>query len=115
MTSSIEARLNEKVVQKGLALHISTLGWKLTEDDELLNRPFENVFINEDLITSVIKLNPEIAEDNKKSEEVISKLRAVLLSVRNDGLVASNEEFVAWLCGRRTIKYIGTDQIIYLE
>jgi type I restriction enzyme R subunit len=115
MTSSIEARLNEKVVQKGLALHISTLGWKLTEDDELLNRPFENVFINEDLITSVIKLNPEIAEDNKKSEEVISKLRAVLLSVRNDGLVASNEEFVAWLCGRRTIKYIGTDQDVQVK
>jgi type I restriction enzyme R subunit len=115
MTSSIEAKLNEKVVQKGLALHISTLGWKLTEDDELLNRPFENVFINEDLITSVIKLNPEIAEDNKKSEEVISKLRAVLLSVRNDGLVASNEEFVAWLCGRRTIKYIGTDQDVQVK
>ena len=115
MTSSIEAKLNEKVVQKGLALHISTLGWKLTEDDELLNRPFENVFINEDLIPSVTKLNPEIAEENKKSEEVISKLRAVLLSVRNDGLVASNEEFVAWLCGRRTIKYIGTDQDVQVK
>jgi type I restriction enzyme R subunit len=115
MTSSIEARLNEKVVQKGLALHISTLGWKLTEDDELLNRPFENVFINEDLIASVIKLNPEIAEDNKKYEEVISKLRAVLLSVRNDGLVSSNEEFVAWLCGRRTIKYIGTDKDVQVK
>jgi type I restriction enzyme R subunit len=115
MTSSIEARLNEKVVQKGLALHISTLGWKLTEDDELLGRPFENVFINEDLITSVIKLNPDIVEDNKKSEEVISRLRAVLLSVRNDGLVASNEEFVAWLCGRRTIKYIGTDQDVQVK
>jgi type I restriction enzyme R subunit len=115
MTSSIEARLNEKVVQKGLALHISTLGWKLTEDDELLNRPFENVFMNEDLSASVIKLNPEIAEDNKKSEEVISKLRAVLLSVRNDGLVTSNEEFVAWLCGRRTIKYIGTDKDVQVK
>jgi type I restriction enzyme, R subunit len=115
MTSSIEAKLNEKVVQKGLALHISTLGWKLTEDDEVLNRPFENVFIDEDLIASVIKLNPEIAEYNKKSEEVISKLRAVLLSVRNDGLVASNEEFVAWLCGRRTVKYIGTDKDVQVK
>ncbi len=115
MTSSVETRLNEKVVQKGLALHISTLGWKLTEDDELLNRPFENVFINEDLITSTIKLNPELGEDNKKAEEVISKLKAVLLSVRNDGLVATNEEFVAWLCGRRTIKYIGTDQDVQVK
>jgi hypothetical protein len=70
MTSSIEARLNEKVVQKGLALHISTLGWKLTEYDELLNRPFENVFINEDLIVSVIKLNPEMVEDEKKRQNM---------------------------------------------
>jgi type I restriction enzyme R subunit len=115
MTSSIEARLNEKVVQKGLALHISTLGWKLTEVDELLNRPFENVFINEDLIESITKLNPEIVEEKKKSDEVISKLRAVLLSVRNDGLVASNEEFVAWLCGRRTVKYIGTDKDVQVK
>lgn len=115
MTNSIETKLNEKVVQKGLAQHISTLGWDLTEEDELLNRPFENVFNHSDLEKTLNKLNPEISNDNKKFEEVLSKLKAVLLSVRNDGLVSTNEEFVAWLCGRRTIKYIGTDQDVQVK
>ena len=50
-----------------------------------------------------------------RAEEVLAKLRAVLLRVRNDGLISSNEEFVAWLCGRRTIKYIGTDKDVQVH
>ena len=60
-------------------------------------------------------LNPEIVKVPARADEVLSKLRAVLLGVRNDGLVASNEEFVAWLCGRRTIKYIGTDKDVQVN
>ena len=51
---------------------------------------------------------PAIAEEPRRADEVIARLRAILLSVGNDGLVASNEEFVQWMCGRRTIRYVGT-------
>jgi type I restriction enzyme R subunit len=109
MMSSIEQALNEKIVQMGVAAHVSKLGWQFAED-ETLGRAFESVFLVDDLVAALAKLNPEIAEISSRADEVLSKLRAVLLGVRNDGLVASNEEFVAWMCGRRTIKYIGTDQ-----
>jgi type I restriction enzyme R subunit len=109
-----EKALNEKVVQIGVAIHISKLGWQFAED-ETLDRPIEGVLLQDDLVLALEKLNPEIAKIPSKSDEVMSKLRAVLLGVRNDGLVASNEEFVAWMCGRRTIKYIGADQEVQVR
>lgn len=109
MMSQIEKSIDEKMVQMGLADHLSRLGW-VWADDETLGRPFESVFLGDDVTKALVDLNPEIAKVPARAEEVLSKLRAVLLGVRNDGLVASNEEFVAWLCGRRTIKYIGTDK-----
>ena len=112
--SVYEKTLNEKVVQMGVASHISKLGWQFAED-ETLGRPFESVFLQDDLIASLEKLNPDIAKVGSRADEVLAKLRAVLLGVRNDGLVASNEEFVAWICGRRTIKYIGTDQDVQVR
>ncbi len=112
--SQIEKTIGEKMVQMGLADHLSRLGWVWTED-ETLGRPFESVFFSDDVIKGLVSLNPEIAKVPARAEEVLSKLRAVLLGVRNDGLVASNEEFIAWLCGRRTIKYIGTDKDVQVN
>jgi type I restriction enzyme R subunit len=112
--SAVEKTLNEKVVQMGVAAHISKFGWQFAED-ETLGRPLESVFLQDDLVSSLEKLNPEIAKVKGRADEVLAKLRAVLIGVRNDGLVASNEEFVAWICGRRTIKYIGTDQDVQVR
>ena len=112
--SQIEKTIDEMMVQMGLADHLSRLGWVWAED-ETLGRPFENVFLSDDVAKALFNLNPEIAKVPARAEEVLSKLRAVLLRVRNDGLVASNEEFIAWLCGRRTIKYIGTDKDVQVN
>ena len=114
MISQIEKSIDEKMVQMGLADHLSRLGWVWAED-ETLGRPFESVFLSDYVIKGLVSLNPEIGKVPARAEEVLSKLRAVLLGVRNDGLVASNEEFVAWLCGRRTIKYIGTDKDVQVN
>jgi type I restriction enzyme R subunit len=114
MMSSIEQVLNEKIVQMGVAGHISKLGWQFAED-ETLDRPFESVFLQDDLLDALVRLNPEIIEIAGRTDEVLARLRAVLLGVRNDGLVTSNEEFVAWMCGRRTIKYIGTDKDVQVR
>ena len=96
MMSQIEKSIDEKMVQMGLADHLSRLGWVWAED-ETLGRPFESMFLSDDVIKGLVRLNPEIAKVPTRTEEVLSKLRAVILGVRNDGLVASNEEFVAWL------------------
>ena len=42
--------------------------------------------------------------------EVLPKLRAVLFSVGDDGLVATNERMMSWLRGTETHRFVGTDQ-----
>lgn len=106
--------LNEATVQYGLAKHLAGLGWEFSED-ETLGRPLDGVFLLDDLEEALVRLNPEIAEKPDRAGEVLARLRAVLLGVRNDGLVQTNEEFVGWLCGRRTVKYIGTDRDVQVR
>ena len=99
----------ERSVQNGLAEKIAELGW-IGSPDVNLGRAEDSVFIVSDLEAALARLNPEIAENRDRASEVLARLRAVLLGVRNDGLVSANEEFVQWMCGRRTVKYIGTDK-----
>lgn len=101
--------LNEATVQFGLAKHLESMGW-VYADDESLGRPVDGVFLADDIEAALVRLNPEIAASPDRVGEVLARLRAVLLGVRNDGLVSSNEEFVQWMCGRRTIRYIGEDR-----
>jgi type I restriction enzyme R subunit len=108
------SKLNEATVQYGLAKHLEKFGWAYV-DDETLGRPVDGVFLADDLETSLIRLNPEIAENPARTGEVLARLRAVLLGVRIDGLVGSNEEFVQWMCGRRTVKYIGTEKDVQVR
>ncbi|MGE0411905.1 MAG: type I restriction endonuclease subunit R [Verrucomicrobiales bacterium] len=54
---------------------------------------------------ALIALNPEIAEQPDRSDEVIYALRAILLSVQGDGLVRANENFMAWLRGEKTMPF----------
>jgi type I restriction enzyme R subunit len=102
------------MVQFGLAERLSKLGWEFSED-ELTGRPAEDVLLANDLAKALKALNPLIEEAPDRIAEVQSKLRAIILSVRNDGLVAANEEFVAWLCGRRTIRYMGADKDVQVN
>jgi type I restriction enzyme R subunit len=101
--------MNEKAVQYGLARHLAQFGW-VFDEDEALDRRLDDVFLNSDLEPALIQLNPAIAEKPDRVGEVLTRLRAVLLGVRNDGLVRANEEFVQWMCGRRSIQYLGADQ-----
>ena len=107
--------VSERVVQNGICERLAELGWDLTLDDADLERPVDGVFRFDELEAALVRLNPEIAEEPARAQEVLSKLRAVLLSAPNDGLVAANEEFVAWLCGRRTIQFVGTDQHVQVR
>jgi type I restriction enzyme, R subunit len=54
---------------------------------------------------SLIALNPEIAEQPDRADEVIYALRAILLSVQGDGLVRANENFMAWIRGEKTMPF----------
>ena len=70
--------------------------WKYIQAD-LLQRDINEVFVEKELKDALCRLNPALAANPDKAEEVIHKLRAILITVNNVGLVRANEEFAKWL------------------
>ena len=70
--------------------------WRYVSPSKLPRQSHE-VFVESYLRESLIHLNPEIREQPDLADEVIYKLRAIVLSVRSDGLIRANEEMTAWL------------------
>jgi type I restriction enzyme R subunit len=70
--------------------------WKYIQPD-LLSRDITEVFLERELKEALCRLNPAIAANPDKADEVIHKLRAILITVQNVGLVRANEEFAKWL------------------
>jgi type I restriction enzyme, R subunit len=62
-----------------------------------LPRRVNDVFIEQFLREALIRLNPEIKAQPERADEVLYKLRAIVLSVRSDGLIRANEEFTKWM------------------
>ena len=67
-------------------------GWKYIPADEL-PRDTTDVIVEPMVKDALIRLNPEIAEDPSRADEVIYKLRAMLQPFPSDNLVAQNEAF----------------------
>jgi type I restriction enzyme, R subunit len=78
--------------EKMLIETISKNGWRyiLAED---LPRQHSDVMVEPMVREALIRLNPEIAEDPTRADEVIYKLRTVILSVHPHNLVTQNELF----------------------
>ncbi|GAC1519772.1 MAG: hypothetical protein NVS2B16_26340 [Chloroflexota bacterium] len=70
-----------------------------------LPRQSSDVMVEEWVREALIRLNPEIAAQPDRADEVMYKLRAILLSVQADGLVRANENFMAWLRGEKTMPF----------
>jgi type I restriction enzyme, R subunit len=73
-----------------------SIHWKYIPADSL-QRAFTDVFILKDLKAALCRLNPVIAARPDRADEVIQKLRTLLLTVQNVGLVRANEAFAKWL------------------
>ena len=78
--------------------------WKYKAADQL-NRGLNEVLVESELRDALIRLNPEIKANNELADEVIYRLRAILISVNQVGLVRANEEFFAWLTGDKTMPF----------
>jgi type I restriction enzyme, R subunit len=70
-----------------------------------LPRRINDVFIEDYVREALIRLNPSIAAKPERADEVLYKLRAIVLAVRADGLIRANEEFTAWLRGERSMPF----------
>ncbi len=72
---------------------------------ELLQREVSDVFVEQELKAALGRLNPDIAAHPEYADEVIRKLRAILIAVGNVGLVRANEEFAKWLRGEVSLPF----------
>jgi len=82
----------------------SSLRWTLASPTEVPRQPGE-VMVESWVRDALVKLNPEIATQPDRADEVIYNLRAILLAVQADGLVRANENFMAWLRGEKTMPF----------
>ena len=80
------------------------LQWKF-QSPEQLGRGVNEVLVESELVKALIRLNPEIEANPNLADEVIHKLRAILISVNQVGLVKANEEFFAWMTGEKTMPF----------
>src|SRR5271166_5822979 len=105
--------INESALQAALVERLTKpdLGWRFVEGSHL-PRALDDVMAEEEVLGTLARLNPLIGERPDRGQDVLTRLRAVLLSPANDGLVAANEEMVGWLCGRRTMRFVGTESYV---
>jgi type I restriction enzyme R subunit len=94
--------LNTNIVSDDNTSYGPTWKFKSAQD---LQRSVNEVLIEKDFKNALIQLNPEIALNPDLADEVIYKLRAILISVHQVGLVRANEEFFKWLNGDKTMPF----------
>ncbi len=85
---------------------LKSAGWTY-KPSNTLDRPHEAVLVESELAEALIRLNPVIAEDPERAEQVISSLRALTISAHEDGLVQANKAMHRWLRGEQTVEFVG--------
>lgn len=83
---------------------ISGLGWHYLRAANLPRQPQE-VLVEDHLRDALIRLNPSIAVQPDRVDDVLYRLRAIVMTVRDSGLVKANEEFAAWCLGERSMPF----------
>ncbi|MBP2489130.1 type I restriction enzyme R subunit [Rhizobium leguminosarum] len=86
------------------ANRIAGLGWHYVAPADLPRQPQE-VLVVTYLRDALIRLNPDIAANHGRADDVLYRLRAIVMGARSDGLVKANEEFAAWLLGERSMPF----------
>lgn len=80
------------------------VGWQYVGAGDVPRQP-NHVIVEPWVREALIRLNPEIAAQPDRVDDVLYRLRAIVLGVRSDGLVKANEEFAEWLTGERSMPF----------
>lgn len=87
------AKFNEdNTIEKMVLSSLSSNGWKYIPAEEL-PRTYSDVMVEPMVKAALIRLNPEIAAEPSRADEVIYKLRTLILTVQPHDLVTQNELF----------------------
>jgi len=101
------ADFNEgNTVQQPVVDLLVAAGWTYVPGHQLA-REHEQVFVEDDVVDALTRLNPAIAADPSRADEVMARLRMLPLAAFDDGLVQSNRGFMSWLQGRESHQFVG--------
>lgn len=82
----------DNTIEQMLITTLRKNGWEYIEADQLPRR-HDDVMVESMVKEALIRLNPEIAEEPSRADDVIYKLRSLILSVQPHNLVTQNEQF----------------------
>lgn len=102
--NTVEKMIIDAVAKPGHATTPAEAYWDFVPGPQLPRR-ITDVMVESWVRDALIKLNPEIAEQPDRADEVIYNLRACILAVQSDGLVRANENFMSWLRGEKTMPF----------
>lgn len=97
----------QTVTENGIIDRLKQLGgveWNYCHG-ESLPKQANDVFVDEWLKEALCRLNPAIDANPDYADQVIHKLRGVVLESRHTGLVQANENFSAWLLAEKSLPY----------
>lgn len=87
------AKFNEdNTIEKMILSSLSANGWSYIPAEDL-PRAYSDVMVESMVKAALIRLNPEIAAEPSRADEVIYKLRTLILTVQPHDLVTQNELF----------------------
>lgn len=101
MSGFNEANTIEEAIRDRLSA-LPGVNWTFVPGADL-PREAQDVLIESWLKEALCRLNPDIGKDPEKADEVIYKLRGVLLEASHSGLVRANELFTEWLRGEKSM------------
>ncbi len=82
----------DSTIEQMLLSTLRNNGWTYVSA-ETLPRQYNDVMVEQMVKDALIRLNPVIAEDPSRADEVIYKLRTLILSTKDHNLVTQNELF----------------------
>jgi type I restriction enzyme R subunit len=110
--------INLNAVQNNLVteelVDYGSVRWRYIQP-EILQRELTDVLLEKELKESLCKINPDIACLPSRADEVIHKLRAIIITVGNVGLVRANEEFSRWIRGEMSLPFGKNNQHVPIK
>jgi len=82
----------DNTIEQMLITTLKDNGWNYIPAEEL-PRDYSDVMVEPMVKNALIRLNPEIAEDPSRADEVIYKMRTMMIHFSSDNLIAQNEAF----------------------
>lgn len=83
---------------------LTSVGWNYVPSTNL-SRSNTQILIEQKVKEALFRLNPMIKDNPDYADEVIYKLRAIIISSKYGGLIKSNEEFSSWLLNKKSMPF----------